>query len=250
MDARQLTVFFELHSGIPRQGPGSRESTRKAFSLIGKLPGRPMLADIGCGPGQQTLHLAEMTNGTIVAVDLFAVYLRELKETFAGSPLFRKVSPVRGDMAALPFRNGVFDAIWSEGAIYILGFEAGLKDCRVLLKAAGYLAVTEVAWLKENPPARVHRFWDEAYPAMQTVGGNLRIARRCGYRILGHFVLPQEAWWNDYYRCLEKKMAILRRRYREDFAALQVLDLEQAEIDLYRECHDIYGYVFYVLQKT
>jgi len=38
-------------------------------------------------------------------------------------------------MDALDDPPGTVDLIWSEGATYIVGFEAGLRLCRPLLKA-------------------------------------------------------------------------------------------------------------------
>lgn len=33
-----MSFFFEIHKGIPREGPGDNESTRKALSLLNDLP--------------------------------------------------------------------------------------------------------------------------------------------------------------------------------------------------------------------
>jgi hypothetical protein len=46
-------------------------------------------------------------------------------------------------MDNLSFRDEELDLIWSEGAIYNIGFERGLREWRKYLKAEGYIAVSE-----------------------------------------------------------------------------------------------------------
>ena len=249
MDEHQEAVFFSLHSGMPRQGPGDRESTRRAFSLCKAMPDRPTIADVGCGPGQQTLYLSELTRGPLIAVDLYPIYLQELQQRIAESRRRAAIALLRADMADLPFRRESLHGIWAEGAIYIVGFETGLRAWRPLLKLGGYLAATEITWFTPQPQAAVRRFWSEAYPPMTDIEENLRTAKKCGYAVAGCFALPERAWWQDYYRCIEAKLPALKKRFSDDPAAQQVLDLEQIEIDLYRQHHNAYGYVFYVLQK-
>jgi ubiquinone/menaquinone biosynthesis C-methylase UbiE len=62
---REEEVFFQIHTGLDREGPGSRQSTGKAFSCIRGLPPNPGILDIGCGPGTQTVQLAELSGGEI-----------------------------------------------------------------------------------------------------------------------------------------------------------------------------------------
>jgi SAM-dependent methyltransferase len=153
-------------------------------------------------------------------------------------------------MFALGFEPGSFDVIWSEGAIYIIGFEKGLREWKPFLKNGGYLAVTELSWLKPDPPAEVKTFWQENYPHIQTREENLALLQKAGYRAVGHFTLPESAWWQDYYNPSEKRIAMLTEKYRDNDEALAFLDISQREIDLYRRYSEWYGYVFYVMQKV
>ena len=56
---RATALFFELFTGLPRQGPGSTPSTRRALGLVPGVGPRTRVLDIGCGTGAQTLVLAE-----------------------------------------------------------------------------------------------------------------------------------------------------------------------------------------------
>ena len=70
-DLRQRALFFEVHAGLPREGPGDRSSTARALDLARPLPAAPQVLDIACGPGAQTIDLAALLpQATITAVDL------------------------------------------------------------------------------------------------------------------------------------------------------------------------------------
>ncbi|NRA02079.1 MAG: hypothetical protein HRU00_05690 [Myxococcales bacterium] len=60
-----IEVFWKLHQGLPKQGPGSDASTRRALALVPELPSAPRILDLGCGPGRQTLVLARETGGQL-----------------------------------------------------------------------------------------------------------------------------------------------------------------------------------------
>lgn len=245
MTRKQIAVFMELHSDMPRQGPGSAESTRRAFSLLEGLPDRPRILDVGCGPGAQTFDLARISKAEIVAVDNHPPYVEALAKTAAAEGLDDRISARTGDMFALDFPERSFDVVWAEGSIYIIGFERGLREWAPLLKTGGYVAVTEMTWLDRDAPQELTDFWLEAYPAMQDAKGNLAILERCGYEPVGHFPLPPETFWDDYYTPLEARLEELRPKYADDGEARQVLEMTEQEIDLHRRYAEYYGYVFY-----
>lgn len=251
MNEPEITeLFFEIHRGIPRQGPGNRASTQKAFFMLTDLPKAPNILDVGCGPGMQTLDLIRLTAGKIIAVDTHQPFLGALHHRVVQQGLADRITVIRSDMFDLGLAENTVDLIWAEGAIYIIGFEQGLQSWLPLLKKDGYLAVSELTWTEPDAPAAVKTFWKEAYPAMQDVETNLKIIQRTGYRHIGHFTLPESAWWQDYYGPLEKRLARLRRIYRANADATGVLDMTQREIDLYRSYSDYYGYVFYLMQMA
>jgi len=245
-----MDIFFELHQDLPREGPGDNPSTRKALAFLTDLPSQPSILDIGCGPGMQTVELARCTKGKIIAIDTHQPFLEKLKQRAQAEGVSDKITAVNMSMFALEFEAKSFDAIWSEGAIYIMGFEQGLRACRPFLKPGGYVAVTEISWLRPQPPSEVQTFWAAEYPGMRTVEENLEIVRAAGYREIGHFVLLPSAWWEGYYTPQEARIAMLRKKYRDDVEAIQLLDASQLEIDLYRKYLDWYGYVFYIMQAA
>lgn len=245
-----MKFFLTIHSGLPREGPGNRASTSRALSLVPDLPDSPRILDVGCGPGMQTLDLADLTSGSIVALDYYQQYLDVLDERVQRKGLGHRIRTVRGDMTAMDFPAGSFDLIWSEGAIYIMGFEQGLMRWRPFLARKGYIVVSEATWLKPNPPAALRTFWDEGYPEMRDTESNLKLISACGYQPVGHFTLPEEAWWREYYDPLEKRLEELVSQHSNESGLLRLIEQERQEMELYRRYANYYGYVFYVMRST
>ena len=95
---RSWEVFFEVYEALPRQGPGNRDCAVRALGLCRDLPASPSVLDMGCGVGGQTLHLAELTSGSIIAIDSHAPWIDQLYRTVVERGLLHRVQPMVGDM--------------------------------------------------------------------------------------------------------------------------------------------------------
>ncbi len=243
-----IEVFWKLHAGLPKQGPGSDASTRRALALVPELPAEPKILDLGCGPGRQSLVLAQETGGHVIAVDLLPPFLEQLDERAEAAQFADRIVTLQASMDDLPYEDERFDLLWSEGAIYNIGFPYGLRSWRRLLRAGGSLAVSEVSWLADEPPERIQNWWDEHYPAMQSREANELAVASAGYRLLGSFVLPETEWWDDYYTPIDERIAALRRE-RSDDDWIAALEAAEEESSVVRDARGCFGYVFYVMQK-
>lgn len=248
-DDRLIELLVDLHAGMPRLGPGNKEATLRALALCEDLPETPRILDVGCGSGAQTLVLATATQGQIVATDLVSDFLNQLQKAVQEKGLLDQVQVERADMHALPFPENRFDLIWSEGAIYIMGFDNGLSKWRPLLKPGGYLAVSEVAWFRPDPPTELRKFWDENYPAIRTVEENLTAARALGWLPVANFHLPVKSWTRDYYAPLKTRISEFRREKADDKDAQVLADMTEYEISLMDRFHEFYGYEFFILRR-
>jgi ubiquinone/menaquinone biosynthesis C-methylase UbiE len=244
-----MEYFFELFSDLPRQGPGSDEATRKAFEKLPALPTRPKILDIGCGCGCQSLELARLTHGEISAVDFHQPYLDELEKKAALAGLSGYINAVCTSMESLKFPNASFDLIWSEGAVYIIGFEEGLHAWRPLLKPGACQVLSEISWTRPKPPDEIKAFWESQYPKMGTIEQNISLVEGCGYQLLAHFPLPRSCWWDTYYHPLEERFPRFQEKYADNPDALQVLEMTRREIELFRKYSDWYGTEFYIMQS-
>lgn len=255
---RPPEFFFEIFdASLPRLGPGDEASTKRALNTLlaamsrGKDgAGGPLrILDIGCGNGAQTVCLAQHVDGSILAVDNHPPFLDELQRRAVAAGVSGKIQVCLRDMQTLTEEDGPFDLIWSEGALFVMGFREGLAACSALLPPGGGLAVSELAWLRSDPPEDCRRFWAEEYPAMTSIAANLATIEGCGYEVIEHFVQPQSAWWEPYYHPLEQRLAPLRKRYAADAERLALIEAIQKEIDCYRQYAAFYGNVLYVMRR-
>ena len=249
LNPRFWDLFFEVYEHLPRQGPGNRACAARALGLCSEAREFRAVLDLGCGAGAQTLHLAELTSASIVAIDSHAPSIQRLQTAIAQRGLSQRVRAMVGDMADPQQPPGSFDLIWSEGALYSIGLRNALNVCHGLLRPSGYLAFTDAVWRKENPPPAVKASFDLDYPAMGWLDDNVAAIQDCGFELVGHFTLPDEAWWDDFYTPMEARIAELRRTYANDMEALAILDQLAGEPEMYRSYSDFYAYEFFVARR-
>jgi SAM-dependent methyltransferase len=244
---QDMNIFWELHTDLPQQAPGSDALTAQVLSRLPHLGPDTRILDIGCGPGRQTLVLARESEAQIVAIDLLPPFLGLLRQRAEAAGLSDRIEAKQISMTDMPFEDASFDLIWSEGAIYNMGFENGLRAWPRLLRPGGHVGVTDACFLVPDPAPEAARFWAQDYPGMLDVPGCLAAARAAGYRVIDHLVLPESAWWDGYYDPLMARSKELRERYADDPDALAYIDQGVLECELYRSHSSSYGYVFYVL---
>jgi len=245
---RMTTLFFELFTGLPRQGPGDAASTLRALALVPGIGPQTRVLDLGCGTGAQALAIAQSSPAHLLAVDNHAPFVDVLNREAQRLGIADRLEARVGDMRRLEFASGSFDLIWCEGAIAIMGIEAALRDWRRLLVPGGHMAVTEVCWTKPDPPADCAAFWANEYPAIRDLPELLGVIEQHGYEIVDHFGLLPSSWWDDYYRPLQRNVNEFRERHLDEADAQQLADQVQREIDVWHAYAEFYGYQFVVMR--
>jgi len=230
-----------------RQGPGSTADTLKALNLIEISNNKQLkLADIGCGSGAQTITLAENIDGQITAVDLFPEFLRKLEVKAEVKGLKNKIKTLEKSMDNLDFEQEELDIIWSEGAIYIMGFEAGIKSWKKFLKPGGYLAVSEITWLTDKRPEEIEKHWNSEYPEIDTASNKFKVLEKNGFTPAGYFYLPQSSWLENYYKPIEARFSDFLKRHDHSKAAEKIVENEKKEIQIYKKYKEYLSYGFYI----
>ncbi len=202
--------------------------TRRAFKAIPEMR-KPRILDIGCGSGVPTIELAMLCDCRIVALDNDNRQLNRLGKKIKELGLDDSIEIVSCSINNLNFDNESFDIIWSEGSIFVVGFERGLKEWRRFLRPGGYMGI---------------------HDERGNVEKKLKLIAGCGYKLLDHFILDKDIWWNKYYGPLENRIKKLQSEHSEspdlsiDFAK------EKREILMFKRNPRKFESVFFIIQKS
>jgi SAM-dependent methyltransferase len=244
-----LKLICEYFSYMKRQGPGSPEVTIKALSFIDDLAAESKIADIGCGTGGQTMVIANHTLGHITGIDLFPIFIDLFNSNSRKLDLQDRVIGSVGSMDKLPFKNEELDLIWSEGAIYNIGFERGINEWRRFLKPGGFLAVSEASWFREERPAEIEEFWENAYSEIDTIPRKAMQLQKAGYTLVAVFVLPENCWIEHFYSPQISVQEEFLKKYAGNKSAEEFVEYQRNEAGLYDKYKAFYGYAFYIGKK-
>jgi len=218
-------TFFQEERDTIREA--LNKYTRRAFKALPKL-GKPRILDIGCGSGVPTMELAKLSGGEIVALDIDRPALASLREKVEKAALSDRIRVVERSMTDMDLPAESFDIVWAEGSIFVVGFEKGLKEWGLLLKPGGFLAVHDEAG---------------------DVAEKLEQISNCGYELIDYFTMDENVWWNEYYASLERWVSGIRNECGDSPEALEVLDKEQREIDMFKSEPARFKSVFFVMRK-
>ena len=230
---------------LPREGPGDDRYTEHLYRLL-DLPEAPRTADMGAGSGAATLVLARL-GASVTAVDLIPAFLDRLRTRATEQGLGDRVRTLEASIDAVPATEGPFDLIWSEGAVYNIGFAEGLRAWHPLLAPGGYVVVSEMSWLADDPPAEVQMYWEAQYPGMRTIAQNEAAVREAGYRWVGSVLLPDEAW-DAFYAPQRARIEEWRAGGATPDEAILIREIEE-EMRLSGAFRSFYGYVFYLMRR-
>lgn len=244
-----FNLICEYFLGLERQGPGSPDATVRALNFINNLTGELRIADIGCGTGGQTMVLAKHVPGSITGIDLFPAFIDTFNKNASRLNISDRVKGVVGSMDNLPFKDEELDLIWSEGAIYNIGFERGLNYWKKFLKPGGFIAVTEASWFTSERPEEIEKFWMEAYPEIETIPNKIDRMQKAGFIPVAHFMLPESCWTENFYAPQAAAQETFLRKHEGNQKAIDFIESERHEARLYSKYKEYYGYVFYIGKK-
>jgi SAM-dependent methyltransferase len=129
--------------------------------LLEAIPrGARRVLDVGCGDGLLSAQLAQAGVRHVVGLDLDAAVLDRARARHGD----RVIEWVRGDVFAVPFEHGSFDAVVAAATLHHVDAEEGLLRFADLVRPGGVVAVLGLA---------ANDWWDWPYAA---VAGGARTA--------------------------------------------------------------------------
>jgi SAM-dependent methyltransferase len=163
--------------------------------------------------------------------------------------LYEKITTLACSMDNLPFGDDAYDVIWSEGAIYNIGFEKGVTDWKRFLKVGGLLVVSEITWITSSRPEELQKYWEDEYPEIDIASSKIGVLEKNGYSPIGYFVLPEHCWLDNYYRPMQESFKDFLRRNGNNEDARAIVDAENREIEMYEKYKNHYSYGVYIARK-
>ena len=133
---------------------------------------------------------------------------------------------------------------------YNIGIPRALSICAGLLRKGGYLVFTDAVWCRANPPDEVKAIFESDYPTMGTVADLVSLIESSPFKLLNHFPLPPEAWWDDFYTPMERVIEEFLGKYADDPEALEILKHLALEPVAHRKNSDYYNYEFFITRKV
>jgi ubiquinone/menaquinone biosynthesis C-methylase UbiE len=242
-------LICEYFSNIERQGPGSPEATLKALSFIDNLNNESSIIDIGCGTGGQTMVLAQNAPGNFKGLDMFPKFIDLFNANAKMNNLQERVKGIVGTMMELPYKDEEFDLIWSEGAIYNIGFEKGVNYWNRFLKKGGYIAITEACWFTETRPEEINSFWNDAYPEIDTISNKMDQLQKAGYVPIASFILSENCWIENFYEPQSIIQEEFLKKHPGNQNAENLVEEMKHEVEMYNKYKEFYGYVFFIGRK-
>jgi ubiquinone/menaquinone biosynthesis C-methylase UbiE len=202
--------------------------TRKAFRMLPQMSS-PRILDVGCGSGIPTLELARLSQGDVIAIDIDQPALDKFGIKIRQEGLTDRIQAVNCSMFDMDFPDESFDIICSEGSIYAIGFEKGLREWKRFLKAGGFQII---------------------HDEQGNVGEKLKQISNCGYELLGYFTLSKDTWWVEYFAPLEKWINESGIKYTDDPKILEELYRAQEELDMFKKNPERNSSVYFVMKKN
>ena len=88
-----------------------------------------------------------------------------------------------------------------------------IRRCHQLLKEDGFLAVTEIVYFVDNPPAPLIQYFEKEYPDIETVQDKIELIQNERFLLISNFTLPKSAWLDCFYLPMQKELIRLNNKY-------------------------------------
>jgi len=209
--------YFEIRDNCRK---GLLKYLSKALTML-PIPKEPKILDVGCGTGVPTLLLTEKFKGHITATDTDTISLNRLKKKIVELNLTDRISVM--SCSLFDIEKSQFDLIIAEGLLNVVSFQKGFLRMLKLLKRNRFLIIHD-EYRNQNE--------------------KIKFIERNNCKLLDSFVLNEQIWWNDYYKCLEEEISSESNK-----RLLKLFKPDMQEIDAFRKDSSQFKSVYFVIEK-
>jgi ubiquinone/menaquinone biosynthesis C-methylase UbiE len=201
--------------------------TQKAFEVIPHID-NPRILDIGCGSGIPTLELARLSQGKITGIDINQSELDKFVKNIEKVEISDRVQVLNHSMFDMDFPDSYFDIIWSEGSIYAVGFEKGLREWKRFLKQDGFIVV---------------------HDEQENVEEKIKLIGDCGYELLDYFLISIKTWREEYFKPLEKLVKEFQRSSSDKPENIREYNQALQELDMFNRNPERNNSVYFIMKR-
>lgn len=192
-----------------------------------QIGANPRILDLGCGIGVPTRYLAEQTDNEIWGIDADSVALDFFKNRIANRFKAAQITLLHGKFPEVLLDRHpkpLFDLIWAEGLLNVIGFEFGIGHILNYLDTSGIIVIhDEIPRMKEK----------------------MEHIQLLGLKLLDSFEVTPESWFKLYYEPLE----MFVHNSIENGAASKTFESELHEIKEIIKKPDEAHSIFYIFRK-
>jgi ubiquinone/menaquinone biosynthesis C-methylase UbiE len=175
------------------------------------------------------MELARLGQGEVMGIDIDQPALDKLTKKIREAGFSNRVQAVNCSILDMVFPDESFDIIWSEGSIFVIGFERGIQEWKRFLKPNGFMVIHDE---KGNVEEKLEQI------------------SKCGYKLLGYFILSEDTWWTEYFAPLERLIAKSQASYTDDPQALEELNQARREVEMFKNNPERNSSAYFVMQKN
>jgi len=186
--------------------------------------GNYRMMDIGCGTGVPTLFMAEHYNGFITAIDIDKPALIYFQDKLDDSKYRKRIEIQNINLIDFKGEKDSYDIVLAEGLLNVFGFESGFKKILEYVKQGGYLIVHDEFKNHKNKTDFI---------------------RRQNCTLIESLYLNEHVWWNDYYKCLDKKIEEITNSELRSYFKGDLLEIENYKTDSIQ-----FRSVYYIILKN
>ena len=188
----------------------------------------PRILDVGCGSGVPTIELAKISDGYVTGIDIDETSLNLLQRKIKEMGLNNRVIVIKDSIMTMDFPEESFDIIWSEGSIFVIGFENGIKKWRRFLKPNGFLVI---------------------HDEIKDKNKKLGLITKYGYTLINQFEITDNLWWLEYFTPLEQLIQDFHNKFPKDSKLISELNKDQTEIDKCKSNPMLASSFYVIIQK-